>query len=122
MVTASSVVAASTTHEWAVLGAFIIGLIVVVGGLVWAVWLGIRVMLREPDRPSEAEQPHLPVTGAVHEIRELREPDEVTCDEGARLMPYEIHAAGTRRSHDQHRHRWSPGGSGSFGSGGPGAT
>ncbi|MFJ3336507.1 DUF6479 family protein [Streptomyces sp. NPDC086766] len=123
MVTASYVVLAASPHSWAFFAAFILGLLVVVGGLVWAVWLGIRVMLREPDRPSEAEQPHLPVTGAVHEIRELREPDEVHAhaDDGSRLMPYELHATGTRRSHDQHRHRWSPGGSGSFGSGGPGA-
>ncbi|MGV9252423.1 DUF6479 family protein [Streptomyces sp. NPDC003697] len=119
MDTASNVVLAAS---WGPLGAFVLGLVVVVGGLVWAVWMGIRVMRREPDRPREVEQPHLPVTGAIHEVREVREPDEVHCDDGVRLMPYEIHRAGTRRSNDQHRHRWSPGGSGSFGSGGPGAT
>jgi hypothetical protein len=122
MVTASNVVLALEPHAWGTLGAFIGGLIVVVGGLVWAVGMGIGVMRREPDRPDPQEQPHLPVTGAVEEISEMREPDEVHCDDGERLMPYEIHRAGTRRSEQQHRHRWAPGGSGSFGSGGPGRT
>ncbi|GHD89148.1 DUF6479 family protein [Streptomyces naganishii] len=122
MVIASYAVLAASSHQWAVLGAFIIGFCVVVGGLVWAVWMGIRVMLRESERPKDTEQPRLPVTGAVHEISEMREPDEVHCEDGERLMPYELHAAGSRRSEDQHRHRWAPGSSGSFGSGGPGRT
>ncbi|MFK4149545.1 DUF6479 family protein [Streptomyces sp. NPDC004065] len=118
---ASNVVLAMDTHAWATLGAFVAGLIIVVA-LVWAVSMGIGVMRREPDRPTDSDQPHLPVTGAVHEVSELREPDEVDCQDGERLMPYELHAAGTRRSHDQHRQRWAPGSSGSFGSGGPGRT
>ncbi|MFI1163580.1 DUF6479 family protein [Streptomyces sp. NPDC020801] len=121
MDTASYVVLAVAPHLWGTFGAFIGGLVVVIA-LVWAVGMGIGVMRREPDRPKPSEQPHLPVTGAVHEISEMREPDELHPDEGERLMPYELHAAGTRRSQDQHRHRWHPGGSGSFGSGGPGRT
>jgi hypothetical protein len=121
MVTASDVVLAMAPHLWATLGAFIGGLVIVIV-LVWAVAMGIGVMRREPDRPTPSDQPHLPVTGAVHEISEMREPDEVHCDDGERLMPYELHAASTRRSQDQHRHRWAPGSSGSFGSGGPGRT
>ncbi|WP_037858554.1 DUF6479 family protein [Streptomyces sp. NRRL S-340] len=122
MGTASNVVLAMAPHVWATLGAFIGGLVIVVA-LVWAVSMGIGVMRREPDRPETSEQPHLPVTGAVEEISERREPDEVHCgDDGKRLLPHELHAASTRRSQDQHRSRWAPGSSGSFGSGGPGRT
>ncbi|MEU7060591.1 DUF6479 family protein [Streptomyces sp. NPDC046197] len=122
MDTASHLVLAATTHEWGVLVAFIIGFVVVVGGLVWAVWLGIRVMRREPDRPNEAEQPHLPVTGAVHEISEMRDLDELHPEDGERIMPYALHTTRSKRSPDQHRPRWSPGSSGSFGGGGGGRT
>lgn len=118
---ASYAVLAAGPAPWVIYGAFIPG-IFIAAGLVWAVVLGIGVMRRESDRPSEAEQPHLPVTGAIHEISEVREPDEVRCDDGERLMPYELHASGTRRSQDQHRRRWSPGSSGSFGGGGGGRT
>ncbi|MFB6957578.1 MULTISPECIES: DUF6479 family protein [unclassified Streptomyces] len=118
---ASYVVLAVAPNVWATFGAFIGGLVIVIA-LVWAVGMGIGVMRREPDRPTEAEQPHLPVTGAVHEIREMRELDELHVDDGERLMPYELHATGTRRSQDQHRRRWHPGSSGSFGGGGPGRT
>lgn len=121
MVTASYVELALAPHEWALIGAFAGGL-VIVAVLVWTVGMGIGVMRREPDRPEESDQPHLPVTGAVEEINEMREPDEVECEDGRRILPHELHGAGTRRSEDQHRHRWAPGGSGSFGSGGPGAT
>ncbi|MGX4689161.1 DUF6479 family protein [Streptomyces sp. JNUCC 63] len=121
MDTASYVVLAAGTNVWGPLGAFIGGLIIA-GALVAAVLVGIRVMRREPDRPTEAEQPHLPVTGAVHEISEMREPDEVHPEGGERLMPYELHASGSRRRPDQHRRRWSPGSSGSFGGGGGGRT
>ncbi|MET8244025.1 DUF6479 family protein [Streptomyces sp. NPDC005202] len=121
MDTASYVVLAAEPRLWATFGAFLGGL-VIAGALVWAVRMGIGVMRRESDRPTAAEQPHLPVTGAIHEIREMREPDEVHPDDGERLMPYELHATGTKRSNDQHRLRWYPGGSGSFGGGGPGHT
>jgi hypothetical protein len=58
------------------------------------------------------------------ESREMREPNEVPRaeDESERLTPHEVHASGTKRSEDQKRPRWSPGSSGSFGSGGSGAT
>jgi hypothetical protein len=121
MVTASFVELALAPHQWALIGAFAGGL-VVVAVLVFAVGVGIGVMRREPDRPAESEQPHLPVTGAVEEINEIREPDEVRSEGGQRILPHELHGAGTRRREDQHRPRWAPGGSGGFGSGGPGAT
>lgn len=111
-------VLAASQHVLNVTAAFIGGL-VVAGALVWAVRLGIRVMEREPHRPTAEEQPHLPDSGAVHEIREMREPDEVpVATDGRRLMPYELHQAQSRRGDDQHRRRWRPGSSGSFGSGG----
>ncbi|MEU6404857.1 DUF6479 family protein [Streptomyces sp. NPDC046985] len=121
MVAASHAVLAAGPSAWIVVGAFVGGLVIVFA-LVWAVGMGIGVMRREPDRPGPSEQPHLPVTGAVVEISEIREPDEVHSDDGARILPHDLHAASTRRSQDQHRHRWAPGGSGSFGSGGPGRT
>lgn len=121
MDTASFAVLVAAPGFWGTFGAFVGGL-VIAGGLVAAVLAGIGVMRRESTRPTEAEQPHLPVTGPVREIREIREPDEVHPDAGVRLMPYELHASGTRRSQEQHRLRWSPGSSGSFGGGGGGRT
>ncbi|MFF7330090.1 DUF6479 family protein [Streptomyces sp. NPDC090306] len=103
-------------------GAFVGGLVIVLA-LVWAVRLGIGVRRRESRPPRAAEQPKLPATGAVHEIQEAREPDEMPhTANGERLMPYELHAASTKRSGDQRHRQWSPGSSGGFGSGGPGHT
>lgn len=101
-----------------------IGGLVIAGGLIWAVRLGIRVRRQEPRPPTPDEQTRLPDSGAVHEMREMREPDEVphAADESERLMPYNMHAAGSKHADDQHRKRWVPGSSGSFGSGGPGRT
>ena len=114
------VLASSTTN---VVAAFIGGL-VIVAALIWAVRLGIRVRGEEPAPPTAEEQPRLPEGGAVYEEREVREPDEVphAGRESERLMPYNMHSAGTKHADDQHRKRWQPGSSGSFGSGGPGRT
>ncbi|MBQ0827550.1 DUF6479 family protein [Streptomyces tagetis] len=105
----------------AMTGAFVGGL-VIVGALILAVRIGMRVMDQEPTRPRADEQPTLPATGAVREEREMREPDEIplTSDGSPRLMPYQLHHAGSRRGADQTRRRWLPGSSGAFGSGGPG--
>ncbi|EHN72343.1 DUF6479 family protein [Streptomyces coelicoflavus] len=121
MSTATYVVLAAPSGGLKVLVVFIIGL-VIAGALVWAVRTGMRVMDREPRRPRADEQPHLPDTGPVHEEREIREPDEIPLNEDGspRLMPYQLHHSGSRRGDDQQRRRWSPGSSGSFGSGGPG--
>ncbi|MFD9389863.1 DUF6479 family protein [Streptomyces sp. NPDC060000] len=104
------------------LGMFAVGmaLVAVLGG---SFWLGTRVKSREPARPRPEEQPHLPPGGAVHEIRENREPDEVPrMPEGGRpLTPYELTNMQTRSSADKKRRRWSPGSSGSFGGGGLGS-
>ncbi|CCK28720.1 putative membrane protein [Streptomyces davaonensis JCM 4913] len=104
------------------IAAFVGGL-VIAGALVWAVQFGMRVMDRELPHPNPEDHPKMPEGGPVHEMREMREPDEVPQTEGGeRLMPYELHHAGSRRGKDQHRKRWLPGSSGSFGSGGLGHT
>jgi hypothetical protein len=121
MNTATYVVLASSTHRWAVFAAFIGGLIVA-GALVWAVRVGMRYMDQEEPRPAAEDQPRLPDGGAVREMREIREPDEMPdmSRTGSRLMPYELHHSATRTGADQKRRRWLPGSSGAFGSGGPG--
>ncbi|MDL5202744.1 DUF6479 family protein [Streptomyces sp. ALI-76-A] len=120
---ATYVLAASAGDVLNVIAAFTGGL-VIAGALVWAVRLGMKVMDQELPHPRPEEQPKLPVSGPVREIREMREPDEmpVAEDKRERLMPYQVHAAGTRRGKDQNRKRWLPGSSGSFGSGGVGHT
>lgn len=122
MLTISLQMAASGA-AWGVVGAFVGGL-VIAGALVWAVRLGIKVRRREPSPPKPADHPTLPPSGPVMESREMREPNEMPRaeDESERLTPHEVHASGTKRSEDQKRPRWSPGSSGSFGSGGSGAT
>ncbi|MEU3662123.1 DUF6479 family protein [Streptomyces sp. NPDC032940] len=104
------------------LTAAFIGGLVVAGVLILAVRWGMRAMEQESPRPRAEEQPHLPPTGPVHEEREVREPDEIplSTDGSPRLMPYQLHHAGSRRGADQSRRRWLPGSSGSFGSGSPG--
>lgn len=103
-----------------VAAAFFGGLFVA-GALILAVRIGMRVLDQEPHRPSPEEQPKLPDGGPVHEIREIREPDEVpVAENGERLLPHELHRAGSRTGKDQQRRRWLPGSSGGFGSGGLG--
>ncbi|TLS47884.1 hypothetical protein FE633_02660 [Streptomyces montanus] len=90
--------------------------------LIAAVWLGKRVRAREPGPPRPEDQPHLPETGAVHEISEMREPDEMPHD-GTVLLPHELRALGnmgSRRAKNQKPPTWNEGSSGGFGSGGPG--
>ncbi|GAB2864661.1 DUF6479 family protein [Streptomyces deserti] len=113
--------AASTDHAFAVAAAFIGGL-VIAGALIWAVRVGMQVMDKDTHHPSPEEQPHLPDGGPVFETLEVREPDEVpvVLNDNERLLPHELHRARTRTGKDQHRPRWSPGSSGSFGSGGLG--
>jgi hypothetical protein len=98
--------------------------VAVVVALVWAVRLGMKVREREPSPPRPHEQPQPPASGPVHETSEVREPDAVprAADESERLTPHELNAADSRRADDQRRRRWSPGSSGSFGSGGSGRT
>ncbi|WP_329131530.1 DUF6479 family protein [Streptomyces sp. NBC_00670] len=112
---------AASSHAFNLVGAFVGGL-VIAGLLIWAVTFGITVRTREPGPPRPDEQPHLPDGGAIREESEMREADEVhQCGEGEdRLLPHDMHRASTRHAEDQHRRRWDPGSSGSFGSGGLG--
>ncbi|MEV5436467.1 DUF6479 family protein [Streptomyces sp. NPDC052682] len=121
MSTAMHLLAASSDHALAVTMAFIGGL-VIAGALIWAVRVGMRVMDTDTHHPAPEEQPHLPEGGPVFEIQEMREPDEVpvAASDNERLLPHELHRAWTKTGQDQHRRRWSPGSSGSFGSGGLG--
>lgn len=114
------VLAASGSDVLNVTAAFVGGLIIA-GALVWAVQFGMRVMDRELPHPSPEEQPKLPEGGAVHEVREMREPNELPRSEGReRVLPHELNHAGSKTGEDQSRKRWLPGSSGSFGSGGLG--
>ncbi|MEU1535975.1 DUF6479 family protein [Streptomyces fagopyri] len=102
------------------LGAFLGGLLVV-GALIWAVRLGVKVRRKEPRPPRPDEQPQLPRSGPVHEVRELREPDDVplAADNSERLKPRNLHASGSKRSANQDGPRWKPGDdTGSSGTGG----
>ncbi|MFI6437311.1 DUF6479 family protein [Streptomyces sp. NPDC050759] len=121
MSTATFVLAASSSEVLNVIAAFAGGLFIA-GALVFAVVFGMRVQDRELPRPLSDEQPHLPETGPIREMREMREPDELpaTADGQERLMPYQLHHSGSRRGEDQNRKRWLPGSSGGFGSGGLG--
>ncbi|WP_371664461.1 DUF6479 family protein [Streptomyces sp. NBC_00280] len=114
-------VLAASSDVLNVIAAFAGGLIVV-ALLIWAVRLGVKAKEAESPPPSPEEQPRLPETGPVHEEREMREPNEVprTSEESERLNPHNLDSAGTKRGDDQTRPRWSPGNSGSFGSGGSG--
>ncbi|MFE9609801.1 DUF6479 family protein [Streptomyces sp. NPDC006012] len=97
--------------------------VAVLAVLAGSFWLGSRVKFREPPRPRPDEQPQLPPGGAVREIRENRESEEVpkTLDGRRPLTPYELSNQQTRSSTTQERPRWSKGSSGSFGGGGLGA-
>lgn len=98
------------------------GGLVIAGALIWAVYMGIKVMEQELPRPRADEHGMLPTTGAVYIELERREPDEIplASNGSPRLRPYQLHHAPSRRSEDQTRRRWLPGSSGAFGSGGPG--
>jgi hypothetical protein len=121
MTTAAFELLAASHNALNVTAAFLGGL-VIAGALVWAVSFGMKVRDQELPRPLPEEQPHLPTSGAVHEMREMREPDEmpVAAEEKERLMPYQLHHSASKTGEDQNRRRWLPGSSGSFGSGGTG--
>ncbi|MER6708167.1 DUF6479 family protein [Streptomyces fumanus] len=97
----------------------VVAAVVVVALLIGAFAVGIRVKRREAPPPRPEEQPHLPEGGPVRETREVREPEEVPRSD-ERMRPHELKRQGSRTSAGQERPRWDEGGSGSFGSGGPG--
>jgi hypothetical protein len=98
--------------------------VVVVAVLIGAFWLGSRVRRRESPPPTPEEQPRLPESGPVREVRENREPDVVPKSD-TRLTPHELPNHGnspTRTGSAGERPRWDEGSSGAFGSGGPGRS
>jgi hypothetical protein len=114
--------AASGLMSLALFGAAVVVLALLAGGF----WMNSRIKYREPPRPRPDEQPHLPPEGAVHEVRQSMESQEVPhMEKGGRpLTPYELSNMKSRPSDSgqgQGRPRWSKGSSGSFGGGGLGA-
>ncbi|MFS8201572.1 DUF6479 family protein [Streptomyces sp. CWNU-52B] len=97
---------------------FLVG-VVLVGGLIWAVWWGRRQRSRQPAPPRPEEQPRLPESGPVGEVSERREPAAMP-EDGDRLTPHQLGGGSSRRAADQQRPTWDRNDSGGFGSGGPG--
>lgn len=118
---ASAYLAASGKSALAVVAFIVVG-VVLVGALIWAVRLGIRVRRREPGPPRPHEQPRMPASGPVRESSQAREPNEMPQPaDGRRLTPHELRPTGSRPGDaTQGRPRWDEGSSGSFGSGGSG--
>ncbi|MFJ9078788.1 DUF6479 family protein [Streptomyces sp. NPDC102278] len=81
---------------------FLVVGLAVVGFLLGGFVLGKRVRNKEPAPPTTESQPHLPDGGAVHEVREEREPVEFPA-EG--LRPHEMQGYGnfgsTTHSHQE---------------------
>ncbi|MFE2578569.1 DUF6479 family protein [Streptomyces sp. NPDC059378] len=119
MITANAQIAAGS--GWLTLGPLLAGLAVVailLSGFYW----GAIVRRRESPPPRPDEQPHLPPGGAVREVQENREPDEMPKSRN-RVLPHDLHGygnLGTRSSASKTRPRWARGTSGSFGGGGLG--
>ncbi|MET9535134.1 DUF6479 family protein [Streptomyces sp. NPDC006649] len=94
--------------------------IIVVAVLIGAFAWGRRIRARELPPPRPDEQPHLPPEGAVHEIREYREPEEMPHSD-SRLLPHELKNSSTHRSPSQEPPAEDDGDGSSFGSGGLGS-
>ncbi|MEU4067398.1 DUF6479 family protein [Streptomyces wedmorensis] len=102
----------------------VLGGLVIVGVLIGAFWLGMRVRDRESEPPKPDEQPHRPDTDALPgEMSEYRRPAEMPQTDGEhRLMPYQL-KDGTETSPDppsEEKRKWGGISSGGFGSGGTG--
>ncbi|WAX81512.1 DUF6479 family protein [Streptomyces sp. KMM 9044] len=100
----------------------VVAAVLVVGMLIGLFAFGSkRVKEGDSPRPRPDEQPRMPEGGPVREVREHREPDEIPRSDD-RLTPHDLHGgnSGSRPGTSQERPRWEEGGSGAFGSGGPG--
>ncbi|WP_017240093.1 DUF6479 family protein [Streptomyces sp. SS] len=102
----------------------VLGGLVIVGVLIGAFWLGMRIRDRESAPPAPDEQPHRPDTDALPgEMSEYRRPAEMPQTDGEhRLMPYQL-KEGTETSPDppsEEKRKWGGISSGGFGSGGTG--
>ncbi|MER5654957.1 DUF6479 family protein [Streptomyces sp. NPDC002131] len=86
----------------------LVGGLVIVGALVWAVQMGIKARRRQPSPPKPQEQPTRPESGPGQETREMRDPDDFSAagDDGRRLTPHQLHNSGTTRGGKQERPRW----------------
>ena len=92
----------------------------IVAALILAVVYGQRLRTRGDQRRSSSAPPH--AGPEVTEDREQIDSQDVPRD-GRRRMPYEIGTQSTTgRRLSGRPPRWRPGGSGGFGSGGPGHT
>jgi len=98
---------------------FLIG-VIVVGGLIFAVWWGRRARSEQPPPPRPEEQPRLPESGPVGEVRERREPDAMP--RGDRTTPHGLGGGTSHRAPDQGAPTRDRNSGGGFGSGGPGPT
>lgn len=120
MNTAQMQLAAASGLMSLVLFGIAVGLLALLAG---GFWMNSRVKYRESPRPRPEEQPRLPPEGAVHEIQENRESQEIprTPKGGRAMTPYELSNMDTKPCDSKERPRWSKGSSGSFGGGGLGA-
>ncbi|MEU1202881.1 DUF6479 family protein [Streptomyces sp. NPDC005813] len=107
MISTETTASAATAGALAVL----VGGLIVVGALIWAVRFGIKVRRSESAVPRRGQHPTLPESGPVHESREMREANEVprAHGKGERLTPHELRHSASRRSDDQRRSRWDSG-------------
>ncbi|MEU2860677.1 DUF6479 family protein [Streptomyces mirabilis] len=71
-----------------IIGPLAVG-VVLVAVLVGVVWWGRLKRQQQPPPPRPEEQPRLPDSGPVHEVRERREPNELPPSEH-RLTPHEL--------------------------------
>lgn len=102
---------------------FLVG-VVIVGALIWAVWWGRRIRAQEPGPPRPEEQPRLPDSGPVGEVRERRDPAEMPRG-NHRLTSHRLPGHGnspTRRAAKQKPPTWNENNGGGYDSGGPGRT
>jgi hypothetical protein len=68
----------------------------------------MKIRRRAPRPPRLDEQPKVPASGPVREVREVREPDEVpqTADGSERLRPPDLHTSGSKHGDKQDVPRW----------------
>ncbi|MFD3380374.1 MULTISPECIES: DUF6479 family protein [unclassified Streptomyces] len=104
---------------------FLVG-VVLVGGLIWAVWWGRRIRSQEPGPPRPEDQPRLPDSGPVGEVRERREPAEMPHGEH-RLTSHRLPGHGNSPTRRAAKPEPEPptrneSGDGGYDGGGPGRT
>jgi uncharacterized protein DUF6479 len=99
---------AAMSGSGAGLTVILLGGLIIVGVLVWAVRLGITVRRSEPGPPRPWEHPTLPETGPVGAVRHSREPDEVprAGDKSERLTPHQLKHSASKQRENQTRQRW----------------